>query len=343
MRVLLKDVAKAAGVSPGVISRVLNDRPSTVRVSDDTRERVIRMAKRMGYRPNPIAQSLKTKRTATIGVVVNAPDRLPMLQAAEHHATSHGFDLLLGISEWDREREANEIERLLNRNVDGLLIISPSIREGRQEILERLVRDHFPLVGVGPVITEGMDFVDWDRTTAFRQLTEHLLSRGCRRFAFLVDCEPPGILARREGIEEALRTVDGAELSTFMHPACGQREALDRNMGPFQTFLKEWKGDAAMCVPDEVAMMVIRAAQSLGIDVPRDLAVSGSTNNPWSAIADVPLTTVSMPGEAMLKVAIDHLVQRVSGKRRDGRFVRYVAGKPVIRRSSLFGQPRALS
>lgn len=345
-RVLLKDVAKAAQTSPGTVSAVLNRRKSTIRVGDATRARILAAAKDLGFRPDPIARSLRTRRTATIGVVVNGLSaHAERLVCVERLASQRGYEVLLALSRWEAEREEDEIRRLLHRRVDGLLLLSPAIDAAQRELLRSLIAEGFPLVGVGPVPVAGMDGVDADRAEAFRAMAAQMAGRGARRFAFLGWQHTPGVRERIAGIRRALEGVDGAELRVAGCPegldlrgvSNGEAAALIDGLYAGSGGGDDWP-EAVLCQTDELALAVMQRAHARGLSVPGQVAVAGGAEQEYAALLDVPLTSVRMPSEQLVRAAMDRLIERI--ERPDARYEPLRLSLPMQvmpRRSSEFG------
>ncbi len=335
----LKDVARAAGKSPGTVSQVLNNRKVNIRISDETRRHIRETADRLGYRPNPIARSLRTRRTGTIGVLVNALGVNPkQFDAVERAASEAGYQLLLSVSRDDVSVEEHAIKQLLRRQVDGVLLISPAIRGGHRKILDQLVADRFPIMGIGPLCVDSGDFVDWDRVGVYRAIGEHLLSRGCRRIGFLGSSMSPGVQGRVDGLRAAIDKSDDASLEIF---GCDEQavsmevESLAMLMKPA---LESGQLDAVVTQTDEVAVGVMQIARSVGMVLPHDLAVVGCSDSSFGRLLDVPLTTTRMPGAEMAKRAVSYLIDRIMNPSADAPALQeHMPAELLIRQSSLYG------
>lgn len=336
MSARLKDVAKSANVTLTTASLVLNNRTSLVPVSEKTRARVLQAARQLNYHPNFAARSLRTRRTFTIGMVSNNPrDQWRMLDTAEQIAEAKGFELLVTVSRWNAGAEEKTLRRLLNRRVDGILILGPSVDPDNHKELEALAAANFPVVGIGPMVVDGIDFVDFDRTTALQKMTAHLLEQGCRSFAFLESVDTPGCRALIAGIESALKGNPEVSFTPLkLTPTLSLAQTADKLV----LFLKTDHPDAIICRSDELALVVIRAAESIGIAVPERMAVTGSSDTPLGAALPPALTTLKMPQEDMVKEAMNHLVDRITNTAvpRE-RLAKLVPAEIVIRQSCRFG------
>ncbi|MBU4199304.1 MAG: LacI family transcriptional regulator [Verrucomicrobia bacterium] len=338
MSIKLKDVAKQANVTLTTASLVLNNRTSLVPVSEKTRQRVLLAASQLNYHPNYAARSLRTRRTFTIGVVANSPrNQWHMLDAAEQIAEAKGFELLVTISRWNVDAEENTLRRLLNRRVDGILILGPTIESANRQELESLATDNYPVVGIGPMVTKGIDYVDFDRTAALQNLTEHLLAQRCRSFVFLESVDTPGCRALVAGIEAALKGNSGVSFTPLKLSPINSSLSLAQMSEAITSFLKTNRPDAVICRADEWALVVIRAAERAGIAVPGHMAVTGSGDTPLGAGLHPPLTTLKIPHEIMVQVAMDRLIDRITNPTvpRE-RLAKLIPAELVIRQSCRF-------
>ena len=142
MSVKLEDIARETGFSISTVSRVLSN--SNYRVSEPIREKVLRAADLMGYRPNLAARSLRTDRTNTIGIIVDdllSPFTPPIVRGIQDYLNEHGFLSLIVNSDWDPSQEQAAIKTLLSRPVDGIVFVEYS-HQTHSDDLERSDKPH---------------------------------------------------------------------------------------------------------------------------------------------------------------------------------------------------------
>ena len=305
----LRRVADLAGVSEITVSRAFS---GSAPVAEKTRKRVMDIARTVGYRPNLIAQALRTRRTHTIGMVIHYEGEVaPQLRAIERVTSDAQYDLLVGISRWDTSQEGSQLQRLLARQVDGILMLSPVNEGPLDETLQGLVQSDFPLVCIGPTPVEGVDVIDSDRTGAYRTLAEHLLKQRCRKLAFLTRLLTPAQTKRLQGVREAVAAVEGASVTVI-----GARDELrattsEQMAEVIRAALTQDPPQGILAGNDELAAVTMRVAHELGIRVPTDLAVTGCAENLLSAQLDPPLTTVRGSWEEMAGLAVRRLIDRI--------------------------------
>lgn len=332
MVVLLKDVARHAGFSIATVSKVLNNVKTEVKVSESTKKKIKEAAKELGYKPNYIARSLRMKRTSTIGVIGRASNDVPrQLKFAEEYASKKGYELLMALVRSMEEKDECEIERLMHRGIDGLLILSPSLDEENTRVLEKLSRGGFPIVGFGPTLAETFDFVDWDRTLAFERLATHLLEQGCEKLCFIGKTETPGLLQRLEGIKQALSNYPDGTLKRIEVI----KSRYDRIPKVLEEEFRKERPHGVLCQSDELALAAMTAAKRMGLRIPIDIAITGNSNSKWGRMLDIPLTSIEMPLRQMTGVAITHIIKRVEHKgRRYEPLKKHFEAKIIFRKSS---------
>lgn len=323
----LADVAEQAGVSQSTASKALNGRSD---VNEDTRERVLEVARKLGYSPSPIARALGTGATSTVGVMTSDLEgrfALPILMGVEDALGADRVLSVLANARGDETRERRLIEMLLQHRVDGIIVI------GRQN-------DPRPSLGPLPVPvvyaysgSEDPDdcSITIDNKGIGRMAAEHLIAVGRTRIAH-ISGEPGHIAAgqRLEGLEAELAE-HGLEL--VAPPQFGLwtegwgRVAMER-------LLKEGEVDAVFCASDQLARGAVDTLYEHGLKVPEDIAVIGVDN--WSVIAEnarVPLTTIDLNLKKLGRMAAARLMAAVEGRPHHG--VEYLSGSLVHRRSTV--------
>jgi LacI family transcriptional regulator len=295
MPVTLQDIADRLGVSVATVSRALAGYSD---VAENTRQRVLKAAKEMGYRPNIIARRLQQQRTETLGFVIpthgprfSDPFFSELLTGIGNEAAEQEYDLL--VSTRPPEEEMRVYERMVReQRVDGMLVVRTRHQDPR---IAYLLEQNFPFVAFGRSdLSADFPYVDVNGEAGMRQLTQHLIGLGHRRIAYVG--APPNLMFtshRLVGYKEALadnglpfdesRVILG-ELTERSGHAAG-RDLLVRS--PLPT--------AVVACNDLMALGVISAAQSLNLTVGEDVAVTGFDDVPLAAHSHPPLTTVRQP------------------------------------------------
>ncbi len=329
-RYTIQDVAKAAGVGVGTVSRVLNDDP---RVRSATRGRVQRTIERLGYQPSFAARSLRTQQSHVIGFVADAvattPYAVEVIKGAQACAWENQKLLLVVDAGGDRRLQERALEVMLEREVEGLVYAAMF----HQEVTLPEKFGALPTVLVDCYTADGRFAACVpDEVQGGFDATRQLLARGHQRIAIILNdvlaSSYPAPKGRLEGYTRALtgagialdpdlvRVGDGEAASSF---------ALTRDL---MTLTKP--PTAIFCCTDRMALGCYDALKSLGLRIPDDVSVIGFDNQ--KAIAEQlypPLSTMALPHEAMGRWAVERLLNPVSDT------ARYALPCPFVERASI--------
>ncbi len=311
MPVTLKDIAREAGVSIATVSKVLRDEPETF-IGARTRDKVVTVARQLGYRQNLHARTLRLGKSELIGLMaydVTTRVALLRLQAADRAIRERGYRTAVWIAAARQDAELRALEECQSSMADGLLLIQPSA-ELTVEALKPLLESGIPVVTMAQVPGVDLDCVTVDRKVGGYLAIDHLIRLGHRRIAYIHgDQRYETDRSRTEGYVQAF-TEHGLEVdrTLFVEAGAGYRngyraaqELLSR--GGDQT--------AVFCNNDENAIGAMRAFREAGLRIPEDLAVVGFDNLEASEFAPVPLTTISQPIEEQSHLAVERLFQRL--------------------------------
>ncbi len=313
MPVTMMDIAKDLKVSVVTVSKVLRNQG---RISDATRKRVLSHAKKLNYQMNWVARSLVTRRTYTIGLLLPEfahPFFAEIARAVANSVRPHGYHVVIASFEEDPDLEASEVDSLLARQVDGLIIASAQASR-HVEMFKRVAVRKIPYVLIDrPISGLRACFVGADNRAIGKMATAHLIARGCRCIAHLRGPQV-GIAAERlEGYRGALRNAGLRYDSRYVVDAGhtdatgyeGMRKLLDLKPLP----------DGVFCYNDPVAISAMRAIREAGLQLPRDIAVVGAGNVHYNDALSVPLTSVDQGTCKIGTLAAELLLARVSSDR----------------------------
>ncbi len=303
----MQDVAVAAGVSIATASRALSGSRPVTRAAEAA---VLEAADRLGYRTNTVARALRTQATRTVGLVVPyiANPFCPLLvQALELELERSGRELFLCDSHGSPEREAARIRALVERMVDGLLVIPCHRTRSRAALEDAAAR--LPVVQVDRHV-EGSagDFAGVDDERGLALVFEHLRARSCRSFAF-VSAEPASSSAhlRLDAFQRAVRagSATGSAVLLGEFTVDWGREAARRLLatGPLP--------DAVVCGADIVAIGVLTELREAGVRIPDDVLVTGFDDVGFAELALPGLTTVRQPVDRIAAEAVRLLDARL--------------------------------
>lgn len=314
MAASIKDVAKEAGVSIATVSRVLNDVDV---VNEETKKKVQEAIKKLGYRPNIVARSLKTQRTKTIGILV--PDISSqfypeVVRGAEDVANIYDYNIMLCNSDLDIEKEKEYLRVLKEKMVDGVIYMSSSLKP---EILELIKELDLVTVLVETKDEDGLlPSVTIDSLQAAYEGTKYLIDKGNKKIGYIgVPRDSFNAWSMRyDGYEKALKEAGlGIDESlVYLHDLRTKSgyDAVD-------TMVQHGGVDAIFCASDELAMGAINALREKGIKVPDDVDVVGFNDIYTASIFYPKLTTISQPMYDMGSVAMRMLIKLVTKQNLD--------------------------
>ncbi len=332
-RVTIKQVAAEAGVSITTVSHVLNDVPG-LRVNPATRQRILDVSARLGYVPNVLAQSLRTQRSNTIGLIgdeiVTTPFAGKLILGAQEVAMSRDAVLFVVSTGYQRNVEERAIEVLLRRQVDGILYASMFHRA--VELPARLASVPTVLLNA-ECTTPGVPWVAPDEVAGGRDAAETLLAAGHRRLGFINNIdEIPASSGRLEGFrarmaEAGLPPEELAVVAVESASSGGYEAAID-------LLSRRRRPTAIFCFNDRLAMGAYRAAGELGLRVPDDVSIVGFDNQEYVADGVHPgLTTIELPHYDMGVWAAEQLFNQIDGATGDAPTA--LLRGPVVARDSV--------
>jgi len=321
----LKDIARDLNVSVMTVSKVVR---GCADVGAETRSRVLARIKELNYQPNWVARSLAARRTFMIGLIV--PDLMHSFFAEIAKGVSAtlrplGYDVVICNSEEDGAVESSEVDRLLARQVDGLLIASAQA-PASLELFERIEARGVPYVLLDRRFAgANASYVGADDEAIGRLATRHLIERGCRRIAHIAGPPlTPGV-GRLKGYQDALAEAGLAG------PDCYVVQATDDESGYLaarRLLGLEPRPDAIFGYNDPTAAGALKAILEAGIAIPQEIKVIGVGNVHYSDLLRVPLSTIDQSSTAIGRQAADMLVKSIGSKRK--RPARTVLIDPIL-------------
>jgi LacI family transcriptional regulator len=304
--VTIEDIAQAAGVHPASVSRALRGVPG--KVSAETRERIAQIAKELGYQPNAIAASLRTKQTNLVAIVVpdvGNPLFGPIVQGLEAELRRNGYmSLMVQPPEDPGERRA-VILALANRHVSGLLILAA---ESDDPMLQAIVERSLPAVLVNRGFGERRfsSVVNDDRESV-RLVLEHLAGLGHTRIAHI-----SGPLASSTGRARRDAFLDLAADFGIQRPIVVEAAAFTRPAGAAaarELWRRSSKPTAIFAANDLIALGALGVLREAGVRVPQDVSIVGHNDMPFLDLIDPPLTTVRVAVDQMSRQSAQLLLE----------------------------------
>jgi LacI family repressor for deo operon, udp, cdd, tsx, nupC, and nupG len=305
----IRDVASELGMSVATVSRALSQ-PELLR--PETRERVLSVVTKLGYRPNVLARSLRRGQTHAIVLVVPklSPFFLEIYAGAEEAAQTAGLAVLLGNSDGKPEREEAYFDQVVSGRADGIILLTgvvpPAYANGKRAlppmvtVLEQVQENDSPVVRI-------------DHRSASAEVTKHLIDLGHRRIAHIAGTPKAASSEHRiSGYKDALTAAGlpfDAELVvegnfSMQSGADAMERLLQLDNPPTGVFAGN----------DEMAFGAVKAARSHGLSVPEDLSMAGFDDQTTAAFYNPPLTTIHTPCRELGRRSTQELIEQIAGR-----------------------------
>ncbi len=327
-------IAKLSQVSQATVSRVLRGDP---RVNEELRQRVLSVIEKHGYVPDARAQSLRSQRTGTLGLVVHrSPKQLArdpffsaLIAAIIEFAGKAGYHLCVDAARAVQSRQAIYEELLRTRRVDGLILVEPQTQDER---MPRLLEEGFPFVLIGRYEpTDAVYSVDNDNIGAARTATEHLIRKAHYRIAYVSG--PRGVFVcedRYQGYRQALERAGIEPSSDLVAWGDFSEEHGYRAMSRLLSLPNP--PTAVLAVDDLVAVGALRAVKERCRAVPQQVAVIGFNDSPFCNYVEPPLSSIAVDIRALAQIATDLLIRLIEEREVHQR--RYIVPCQLVERSS---------
>jgi LacI family transcriptional regulator len=306
----IHDIAKKLNLSASTVSRALKDNPV---ISKTTRNLVKKMAVEMGYRPNILAASLRTRRTNTIGVIVPLINRhffSSVISGIEDVAYSQGFAVTISQSNDKLEKECKIAQTLFANRVDGI-ILSIGMETNSYDHIRLFSDRKIPVVFFDRVVDEikAHKIVVDDYGGGYRA-TRHLISQGAKIIAHIGGPLNLKIYEyRQKGYCDALKEAGlTIEESLIINNSLSKEEGTKAIQQLMQNNLKP---DAIFCANDTTALSVIIYLQENGYKVPDDFAIVGFSNEPFSEVVTPSISTIKQPGYLIGQKAAQLIIEQI--------------------------------
>ena len=328
----IKDLALELGISPSTVSKALKNHPD---ISEDTRTRVNELAKRLNYKPNAIALSLRNNRTKTLGLVI--PEIVhyffsSVISGIEDLAYDAGYNVMIFQSNESFNREVMGVQALISSRVEGILI-SLSKETRNCQHLQTVLDHNIPLVMFDRVSEElNTDKVTVDDYQGAYHAVSHLIHTGCRRIAHLSG--PPGL-----GIADQRK-------SGYMQALMDNNLEVDRDLIMYCDNFKQARirtkqlmnlpnpPDAFFSVNDHTAIGVVKSLHELNIPIPDQVSVIGFSNEDISQITHPALTTVDQHSYLIGQTSIQLLLDRLMSQGTNIPYIHHLVKTELILRDS---------
>jgi DNA-binding LacI/PurR family transcriptional regulator len=317
-QVSIIDIARAAGVSHSTVSRALNDNPV---ISSDMRHHIQTLAMDMGYTPNALAQSLHSRLSHSIGLIITTiadPFFVEVVHGVEEVALENNYSIFLASSHNDPEKELKIVDSFIRRRVDGVILASSRIGSDHTRRLNHI---RIPVVMINNqaedeyIYNHSVSVDDYDGALL---AVRHLLALGHRRIGYIGVSNRPGSNERRlqgylQAMQEAEVSIQPGWICLDKNPETEDLQGdvrLGKNLAPR---LLDAGVTAIFCYCDTVAVGALAACHNMGISVPAQVSIIGFDDGDLCNIVIPPLTTISQPKREMGQIAMKTLLTGING------------------------------
>lgn len=315
--ITIKDIARALGLSTSTVSRALRD---SYEISPETKKLVLEYAEKNNYHPNPIALSLKERRSRSIGVVVCEianPYFSQVINGIESIAYQHGYNVIIAQSRESFDREVLNLQYLTSRSIDGL-IISVSTETTDFTYLQELYQKKMPIVFFDRIVSEiDTHKVIADNFKGAYEATMHLITNGYRRIATISNPALLSITRERLAGYMAALAENGMEADESLIKYCQHGGMIVQEVEDAVNELLELKQrpDAFFATADKLTTNCLRILKARKIAVPGEMGLIGFSNTDLTELLDPPLSVVRQPAFNMGEESTRLLLQLIESKR----------------------------
>ncbi len=296
-RATISDIALEAGVDKSTVSIVLNRKPLADRIADSTKQRIFSIAEKLDYLPSMTAKSLSSGKTNTLGIVlgdIGSSYGAGLAEAALEAADARGQQLLISVTKWNKDKELECLENLMQRQVEGI-IFCPLALTKNSKIYKKIVKHRFPVVLYNYQL-EGISSVLSDLAPGMNEAVELLDQSKPKTIGYASPSQQPG--NKLESFKNASDKTD-AKLITCE----GDEETIAKSIRAKYPECKAW-----IISFDEAAQRVINALSKHGLRTPEDIDIIGIDGTKWGACNTPALTSIKQDCQLLMKNAVDFLL-----------------------------------
>lgn len=335
--VTIKDIAKALGLSTSTVSRALRD---SYEISPETKKLVLEYAEKINYHPNPIALSLKERRSRSIGVIVSEIANSFFSQSIdgiESIAYKNGYNVIISQSRESFEREVINLHYLTSRSIDGM-IVSVAAETKDFSNFKELIERGMPIVFFDRIVTEiNTHKVIIDNYRGAYDATCHLIENGYKQIATIANNEVLSITKDRiAGYKAALADHGITEKDSFIR-YCAHGGLILSEIEQVVSDLvnQKTRPDAILALGDKLTTSTLRILKAANLKVPDDIGLIGFSNSDMTELIEPPLSIIKQPAFEMGEMATDLLLQLIESKRPITEFeTKMLAPQLIIRESA---------
>ena len=310
-KISLKDIAEAAGVSTALVSFVLNGKRKEYRVGEETAQRILKIANDMNYQPNLAAKSLRSGKTKTIGLVVSDisnPFFSQLARVLEDEAAKQNYTVLFGSSDENKDKMNSLVGNLINKGVDGLIIVPC---EGSERIIASLVYDNVPIVLFDRYFSDiNVSYVALNNLNASYVLTKHLLEVGYNApcmVAYDVD-----LIHMKERVRGYKKAMGDVGKKNFINVVCLKQNAPRKSADRLLPKMVDAGVDAFLFATNMISLACLYTIKDMGKGIVGKIGLAGFDGNPAFDFFNVPISYIRQPIDILAQKALEILIDSMA-------------------------------
>lgn len=310
-KISLKDIAEAAGVSTALVSFVLNGKGKEYRVGEETAQRILKIANDMNYHPNLAAKSLRSGKTKTIGLVVSDisnPFFSQLARVLEDEATKRGYTVLFGSSDEDTEKMNRVVGNLINKGVDGLIIVPC---ENSEKSIASLVNNNIPIVLFDRYFPEvNVSYVALNNFNAAYISTQYLLDAGYN--APCMVAYDVNLIHMKERIRGYKKAMENAGKKNLINVVYLKQDAPRKNADRLLPKMVDAGVDAFLFGTNMISLACLYTIKEMGREVIDRIGLAGFDGNPVFDFFSAPISYIQQPIDVLVHKALAILIDSIA-------------------------------
>lgn len=309
----IAEIAQICGVSKATVSRVINDIPQGV--GPETREKVLRTIRELNYRPNALARSVATSKSGTIGVIIPDVSNFfypKIIRGVTDYMDSCGYSVIVANSDYDPDREAQQLLRLVDRRVDGILLCSGV---SNKDFLRDFRKHNIPLALLGRNFDNSCSdtSIIGDNIRGAYKSASHLIRTGSRRVVYVEG--NPNVAGSRQRLMGYKQAHTEFGLPVREEYIISGEYSIEFGRHAARTLLESGlKFDAIMTGSDLIAIGIVTQLLKSGVRIPEDVEVIGYDNIELTTVLTPMLSTISKPHYKMAQHISEQLIRIIQGE-----------------------------
>ena len=311
-KISLKDIAEAAGVSTALVSFVLNGKKKEYRVGEETAQRILKIANEMNYQPNLAAKSLRSGKTKTIGLVVSDisnPFFSQLARVLEDEATKRGYTVLFGSSDEDKDKMTRVVSNLINKGVDGLIIVPC---DNSEKSIASLVNNNIPIVLFDRYFPEiNVSYVALNNFNASYIATKYLLRVGYTAPCIVAyDVNLTHMQERVLGYKKARSEEAGKK--SLINVAFLKQDSPRKSADRLLPKMIDSGVDAFLFATNMISLACLYIIKDMGDDIIGKIGLVGFDGNPVFDFFDAPISYIQQPIDILVQKALEILTDVIA-------------------------------